>query len=173
MPLSLYAVSVPVFARGLRNMDAFIEKARLHALATEMSEADLLEGRLYSDMRPLTAQVQFASDTARFVLSRVGQLTVAPIEDNEKSFADLHARIATTLDVLAAAPADCMDGREEATVVVKTRSSETTFTARDYVLSFALPNFFFHVTTAYAILRNKGVPLGKLDFLRGGASVPA
>jgi hypothetical protein len=168
MPLSLYDVSVPVFTRGLRNMAAFLEKGRLHAESSGMSERDLLEARLHPDMHPLPAQVQRASDSARFVLSRVGQQTVAPIEDDETSFADLQGRIAATLDVLAAAPADCMDGREEATVVLKTRASELTFTARDYVLGFAVPNFYFHVTTAYAILRHKGVPVGKMDFLRGG-----
>lgn len=167
MPLSLYDVSVPVLTRGMRNMAAFLEKGRLHAEAGGIADAELLEGRLHPDMHPLTAQVQRASDSARFVVSRVGQQTVAPIEDNEVTFADLQARIAATLDVLASAPADCMDGREEATVVLKTRASELTFTARDYVLGFALPNFYFHVTTAYAILRHKGVPVGKMDFLRG------
>lgn len=167
MGLSLYDVSVPVFVRGMRNMGAFLEKARRHAASTGMADSELAEARLYPDMLPLTGQVQRASDSARFVLSRVGQQAMVPIEDNETTFDELQGRIQATLDVLAAAPAGCMDGREEAPVVVKTRAGELHFTGRDYVLSFALPNFFFHVTTAYAILRHKGVPVGKVDFLRG------
>ena len=173
MSLSLYDVSVPVLARGMRNMGAFLEKARRHAATTGMADSELLEARLFEDMLPLTGQVQRASDSARFVVSRVGQQTVDPIEDNETSFDDLQRRIQATLDVLAAAPASCMDGREEAQVVVKTRAGELHFTGRDYVLSFALPNFFFHVTTAYAILRHKGVSVGKVDFLRGADSTQA
>ena len=96
---------------------------------------------------------------------RVGQVANVPMADEEKSFDDLQRRIAATVDFLKTVPSDSMDGREDAEVVLTTRAGETKFTARDYLLGFALPNFFFHVTTAYALLRSNGVPVGKLDYI--------
>ncbi len=167
MALSLYDISVPVFIRSLGNLSAILEKGRAFADAQGMAHADLLNASLFEDMAPLIAQIQRASDTARFAAGRVGQQDMAPIADDEASFDDLKARIAKTIAALEAVPARCMDDREEAEVILKTPKGDIPFTGKSYMLSFAVPNFFFHVTTAYNILRHKGVPVGKLDFLGG------
>lgn len=167
MPLSLYDVSVPVFVRSLENLAGILEKSRTFADERGIGHAELLDGRLFDDMAPLIAQIQRASDTARFTASRVGQVEMTPIADEEASFGDLQGRIAATIAALKAVPADCMDGREDAEVILKTPKKDVSFTGKTYVLNFAIPNFFFHVTTAYDILRSKGVPVGKLDFLGG------
>ncbi|PRD42967.1 DUF1993 domain-containing protein [Phyllobacterium phragmitis] len=168
MSLSLYDVTVPVFLRSFANLSEILEKGRAFADQNGMPHADLLEARLFPDMAPLTAQIQRASDTAKFVAVRVGQVETVAMEDDEANFNDLQARIAATVAFLKTVPAHAMDGREEAEVELKTGQGSKTFTARDYVLGFAIPNFFFHVTTAYALLRHKGVPLGKLDYLGRG-----
>lgn len=167
MSLSLYDVSVPVFIRTLGSMSAFLEKGRAFADEKGMPHQELLEARLFPDMAPLTAQIQRASDAAKFVAVRVAQVENVGFEDTEASFAELQTRIARTVEFLKAVPANSMDGREEAEVVLTMRHGSVSFTGRDYVLNFALPNFFFHVTTAYALLRHKGVPVGKRDFLGG------
>ena len=149
MPLSLYDVSVPVFIRSLGAMSAFLEKGRAYADENGMPHEKLLDARLYPDMAPLTAQIQRASDSAKLAAVRVGQVENVPMADEEKSFDDLQRRIAATVDFLKAVPSNSMDGREDAEVVLTTRAGDTKFTARDYMLGFALPNFFFHVTTAY------------------------
>jgi hypothetical protein len=165
MPLSLYDVSVPVFIRSFGNLSAILDKGRAFADAEGLPHAELLEARLFADMNPLSSQVQRASDSAKFVAVRVAQVEAPVMEDNEASFDDLQARIARTIEFLTTVPADSMDGREAAQVELKTPNTTLSFSAKDYVLGFALPNFFFHVTTAYDILRHKGVPLGKLDFI--------
>lgn len=167
MPLSLYDASVPVFIRALGNMSAFLEKGRAFADEKGMPHSELLEARLFPDMAALPAQVQRASDSAKFVAVRVGQVENVAFEDNEKSFDDLQTRIAKTVDFLRTVPADSLDGREEAEIVLTMRAGTVTFTGSSYVLGFALPNFFFHVTTAYGLLRHKGVPVGKRDYLGG------
>jgi hypothetical protein len=118
-------------------------------------------------MSPLTSQIPRASDSAKFVAVRVGGIEGVVMEDNEASFDDLQARIAATIALLETVRGDMMDGREEDQVTLKTPNRSIEFKARDYVLHFALPNFFFHVTTAYDLLRHKGVPIGKTDFLGG------
>ena len=165
MSLSLYDVTVPVFIRAFGNLSENLEKGRAFADENSIPHAELLEARLFPDMAPLTAQIQRASDAAKLAAVRVGQVETVAMADNETSFDELQARIAATVAFLKSVPADSMDGREQAEVVVITPSNSMTFTARDYVLGFAIPNFFFHVTAAYALLRHKGVPLGKLDFL--------
>lgn len=165
MSLSLYDVSVPVFLRAFGNLSEILKTGRAFADEKGMPHAELLEARLFPDMAPFTAQIQRASDTAKFTAMRVGQVENVAMEDNETSFDDLQARIAATVAFLKAVPAHSMDGREEADVVLKTGQGAMTFTARDYVLGFAIPNFYFHVTTAYALLRHKGVPLGKMDYI--------
>jgi hypothetical protein len=167
MSLSLYDVSVPVFLRAFDAMSAFLEKGRAFADAQGIAHSELLEARLAPDMAPLTAQVQRASDAARLAAARVGQLEAPAMPDEEVSLDDLQARIAATAAFLKSVPPQSMDGREQAEVVLTFPTGSMTFTARDYMLGFALPNFFFHVTTAYALLRHKGVPVGKMDFLGG------
>ncbi|MGN7292059.1 DUF1993 domain-containing protein [Rhizobium sp. SAFR-030] len=165
MSVTLYEVSVPVFIRGLGNLSAILEKGRAFAKESGLADSDLLEARLFPDMGNLIAQIQRASDTAKFAPVRVGEVENQSMQDDEQSFDDLQARIAKTIAFLKAVPAASMDGRDDAIVEVKSGGGVRTFTARDYVLGFAIPNFFFHVTTAYALLRHKGVPVGKMDYL--------
>lgn len=165
MSLSLYDVSIPVFLRTFQNLSDILKKGEAFADETGMPHSDLLEARLFPDMAPLTAQIQRVSDTAKFVAVRLGGIDNVPMDDNEASFADLQARIDRTIAVLQSLSPEAMDGKEELEVVLKSRDKSTTFTGRDYLLGFAIPNFFFHVTTAYALLRHKGVPIGKMDYL--------
>lgn len=165
MPLSLYDASIPLFIRSLESMAKFLEKGRAFADEHAMPHATLLEARLYEDMGPLTSQVQRASDSAKFAAVRVGQVENVALPDTETSFDELQARIAATVALLKAVPTTAMDGREEAEIVVETPHRSFSFAGRDYILHFAVPNFFFHVTTAYALLRMKGVPVGKMDYL--------
>lgn len=167
MSLSLYDVSIPVFIRTLENMSKFLEKGRSFADEKNMPHTALLDARLYEDMAPLTSQIQFASDASKFTAARMGRLDAPKMEDNESSFDELQARIAATIAFLKTVPANAMDGREDAEIVLQTPSRSITFRGNAYVLEFAMPNFFFHVTTAYALLRMKGVPVGKLDYLGG------
>jgi hypothetical protein len=165
MSLSLYDISVPVFIRAFGNLTDILRKAETFADEKGLAHKELLDARLIEDMYPLPAQIQRASDTAKFVPVRVAQLENLPMADDEVTFADLHARIGKTVAFLKSIDPASMEGRDEAEVVLKTRTGSTTFTARNYVLGFAIPNFYFHVTTAYAILRHKGVPIGKMDYI--------
>jgi hypothetical protein len=167
MALSLYEASIPLFIRGFGSLSAILEKGRAFADESGMAHSKLLEARLIEDMAPLTAQVQRCSDSAKGAAVRVGQVANVAMPDTEASFGDLHARIAATVEFLQAVPATSFDGRDDATVTLQTPNGDIPFVARDYVLGFALPNFFFHLTTAYALLRMKGVPIGKLDYLGG------
>ncbi len=163
--LPLHEASVPVFIRALNNLSAILEKGRAYADEKGIAHSELIEARLIEDMDPLPAQIQRASDAAKLAVIRLADLAPAPMEDNERSFDDLQARIAKTIALLESVPADAMDGREDAQVELKTPRGTFPFTARNYLLGFAIPNFFFHVTTAYALLRMKGVPIGKLDYM--------
>ena len=172
MALSLYEISIPVFLRGFANLSAILEKGRAFVDEKGIPHSKLLEARLFDDMLPLTGQIQRASDAAKLASVRVAQVATVAMEDNEASFDELQARIAATVKFLKGVPQEAMDGREEAEVVLPLRSGSLTFTARDYMLAFAIPNFFFHVTTAYGILRHNGVPLGKMDYLNAGGQSP-
>jgi len=167
MATELYDLTVPVFLRGFKAMAAFLEKARAHADEHGIAHDELLTARLYEDMAPLTSQVQRASDSAKFAVSRLADVVPPAMSDTEASFDQLQARIAATVDFLNSVAREAIDGREDADVELKTPSASFQFKGRGYVLGFALPNFYFHVTTAYDILRHKGVPLGKRDYLGG------
>lgn len=167
MPLSLYDITIPVFIRALNNLGANLEKGRAFADEKGISQEELAAARLFPDMLPLTGQIQRASDSARFVAVRVAGAEALSMPDEEKNFDDMQARIAATVDYLKKVDASSFDGTEEKEVVLKMRSGELRFTGTSYILQFALPNFFFHATTAYDILRHRGVPIGKADFLRG------
>ncbi|WP_448660000.1 DUF1993 domain-containing protein [Sphingomonas sp. CJ99] len=162
---TLYDVSVPPMIRALTAMKAFLEKGRAYAEAQGWDEAELIEARLYEDMAPLTGQVQRASDSAKFLAVRVGGAEPVAMPDEEASFAELAERIDRTIAVLNAVPREGFDGKEDAEIILKTPRGDIPFRGTDYVLGFAIPNFYFHVTTAYAIMRMKGVPVGKMDFL--------
>lgn len=165
MPLTLYDASLPVMMRGLRNLAHVLGRGRAHADAIGLPHAELLDARFFPDMLPLVAQVQRASDGPRFFAMRVAQVDNPPMSDSEASFDELQARINATLAFLGNVPPSRFEGREEAEIVLPVGGGRRVFTGRSYLLDFALPNFFFHVTTAYDLLRHKGVPLGKGDFL--------
>lgn len=162
---SLYDITVPVFIRGFETLSAILEKGRDHAREKGWDESELTEAQLIADMAPLTAQVQRCSDTAKGLAVRIGQVENVAMADDEVTFDDLQARIAKTVQFLRDVPREAFDGREDAEVVLPTPSGDIAFTATSYAVGFAIPNFYFHLTTAYALLRMKGVPIGKLDYL--------
>ncbi|MCK0207500.1 DUF1993 domain-containing protein [Starkeya koreensis] len=165
MSLSMYDASVPVFQRGLGNLDAILRKAEEHAAATGLDLAELAGARLAPDMFPLTGQIQSATDSAKFGAARLTGTSAPSFADTETTFEELHARIAKTLDYLASVDPAGFEGAQTREIVQKSRRGERHFVGTSYLLTFALPNFFFHVTTAYDILRHKGVPVGKADYL--------
>ena len=165
MTSPLYNASVPAFIRGLQNLSAILEKGRVFADENGIVHSELLEARLIDDMAPLSRQVQMVTDTAKGVAVRVGQMENVVWVDEEVGFDELQARLAKAVVFMKAATASGFEGREDAAVTLQTPSGDIPFTGSTYVHGFAIPNFYFHLTTAYAILRMKGVPLGKLDFL--------
>ena len=167
MATPLYDLTIPVFIRGLNILSALLAKGAAFAEEKGIDPLTLTSAQLIEDMKPLTAQVQFACDTAKGTATRLGELEPVAMADTEQSFAELQARIAKTVALLEAVPRDRIDGREEATVVLKVPGGEIPFAGRDHVLSFSLPNFYFHLSMAYALLRQAGVPVGKLDYLGG------
>ena len=165
MAIELYDLTVPAFLRGFAALSAFLTKAESWAAENDVDPADLLTARLHDDMAPLTAQIQRASDTAKGAAVRIGGIANIPMADEEATFADLQTRIARTVEFLKAVPTEAMNGQEERAVTLATPGRTVDFTGLSFAQGFALPNFYFHVTTAYAILRMKGVPIGKLDYL--------
>jgi uncharacterized protein len=165
---TLYDFTVPVFTRTLRNLDHLLAKA----VQSGIDEQALLDARLAPDMFPLTKQVQIACDTAKLAVMRIAQAEPRPMADEETSIADLRERIAKTIAYIAEAKPAAFAGRETADIVLKLPDRELPFTGLSLLTDFTLPNFFFHVTTAYDLLRMKGVEIGKMDYL-AGAQVPA
>jgi uncharacterized protein len=165
MNLSMYQASAPRFAAMLQNLSTLIDKAQAHCEAKKIDPAALTAYRLYPDMFPFTRQVQVACDTAKGAVARLAGVEIPKHEDTEKTFAELKARIAMTLDFVASVQPSKIDGSEEKEIVLAMRSGERRFKGAQYLLGFAWPNFYFHVTTAYNILRHNGVELGKQDFI--------
>jgi hypothetical protein len=165
MSLSLYEISVPVMIAAFGNMSKFLDRGRAYADERGIAHAKLLNARLAEDMMSLVEQVQRASDTARNAAVRVGRVDKVAMADRETTFDDLQARISATISFLAAVPPTAFEGKEDAEVVAPFAGGQRVFTGRSYLLGFSLPNFFFHITTAYDLLRHSGVPIGKRDFL--------
>ena len=165
MSISMYQASVPVLIRGLANLSHILDKGALHAVSRKIDPAVFLNARLYPDMFPLTRQVQSASDAAKAAGARLAGIEVPGMADMESSFLELQQRTDKTVHFLRGLKPAQIDGSEARSVSFKTRTRELNFTGQDYLLQFALPNFFFHVGAAYAILRHNGVELGKLDYL--------
>ncbi len=163
--LSMYQASIPVLVRTLENLSTFLKKAEDYAKTNNIPEAALTEGKLFEDMFPLIRQVQIASDGAKGAGARLAGIDIPSFADTETTFAQLQDRIAKTVAFLKDIKPEQIDGSEDKPVTVKMKSGDLNFTGRDYLLNFALPNVFFHVTTAYGILRHNAVPLGKQDFL--------
>lgn len=167
MTLSMYQASVPVFVRQFASLTAILDKAEVFAAERGIDPAELLEARLAPDMHPLTRQVQIASDAVKGGIARLAGVEMPSFPDTETSFAELKARIAKTVTFIEAVPADKIDGSEERAITLKIADREMTFPGQTFLLSFVLPNFFFHVSIAYALLRSNGVEIGKRDYLGG------
>ena len=165
MKISMYQASVPTFVRMLTNLSAVLDKGAAHADAKKIEPAILINARLYPDMLPLVRQVQIAADNAKGAAARLAGLEPPKYEDGETTFADLKARIQKTISYLNTLKPEQIDGSEDKTITVQMRDKAVTFQGMPYLLNTSLPNFYFHVTTAYDILRHSGVELGKPDFL--------
>jgi hypothetical protein len=165
MNISMYQASAPVFDRSLGNLSAILAKAAAWAEERKIDPAVLLSARLAPNMFPLTRQIQIACDFAKGTCARLAGAEPPKFEDNEASFADLQARIARTRQFVATLTAAQIDGSEERQINFKAGPRELSFKGLAYLTGFALPNFFFHYTTAYAILRHNGLELSKTDFI--------
>lgn len=165
--MSLHDEFVPALTRGLSALSKILDKAASHAEAKRIDPAVLLASRLYPDMFPLTRQVQIACDQGRRAVARLKGEEPASVPDSEITIADLKARIAMTIDALKAFTPSDVPAAEARTISFKAGPADLSFTGTDYIRQWILPNFYFHTTTAYAILRHNGVDLGKADFLAG------
>jgi hypothetical protein len=167
MKISVHAVSVDLLANSLANLSHVLEKGHAHAVARKYDPALLLAARLTPDMLPLTRQVQIASDASKFGVSRLAGMEAPKFEDKEQTFEDLRARIARTIDFIKGVPASSLEGSEDRIIKVPVRDKSLEFKGLDYLVRWVIPNALFHVTTAYAILRQSGVEIGKNDYLAG------
>jgi hypothetical protein len=165
MKISMFQASVPTFIHKLTNLAAIIDKAIKHAEARKIDGTVLATFRLAPDMLPFSTQIQIACDTAKGCGARLAGIDPPKFEDNEKTLPELKARVEKTIAFLSTLTAAQIDGSEEKEVVLKFPSATFNFVGLGYLNNFALPNFYFHMTTAYAILRHCGVELGKQDFL--------
>jgi hypothetical protein len=163
MSFTIYEASAPVFARSMTDVIAWLDKA----LAEGKSETVLMEARLAPDMRPFPAQIQMASDSAKNAIARLAGIAAPAMPDTEATFAELKTRCRRTIDFVESVDRSALDGAEDRRVEIKfPNGTGYGFNGRDYLTGFALPNFFFHLTTTYALLRSEGVALGKPDFLQ-------
>ena len=165
MSVSMYQASVPVFIRGLRVVSALLEKAQAHVEQDGIVPEIVLGAQLAPDMLDLTAQVQRASDTSKMSIERLSGVTEPKFEDNEATFEQLQERNANTIAYIAGVSAGQMAGSAQKEVVLNWTDEGKKFSGDNYLLGFALPNFYFHVAMVHAILRNNGVAVGKLDYL--------
>lgn len=165
MTISMYQASVPCFVRTLGNLSAILDKAQGYVDAKKIDPVALTSYRLYPDMLPMGRQVQIACDAAKGLVARLSGLENPVHEDTEKTLVELQARITKTLAFVQSVTPAQLDGTEEKDIVVKRGDTETHYKGMQYLLGNALPNFYFHVTTAYNILRHNGVEIGKRDYL--------
>ncbi|QHE93415.1 DUF1993 family protein [Pandoraea fibrosis] len=165
MSISLYRATIPVYLRGLTVMADYVKKARAHCEAKSLAPETILKAKLAPDMLDFVAQVQRVSDTAKFAVARLTGVESPKFEDNEASFDQLRDRIANTEAFIAGILEDRFDGAEARQITLKFKEYQTTMDAVDYLFKFALPNFYFHVTTTHDILRAQGVDVGKTDYL--------
>ncbi len=163
--ITMHSASGPIFVTMLGNLSKCLDKAEAHAVAKKFEPSVYLGARLAPDMLPLTSQVQIACDTAKFLMSRLAGVDAPKFDDSEASLADLRARVAATIEFIDSVPAEKIDGTEGKDVSLPRRTGAIVMKGEAYLTQFALPNFFFHVTTAYALLRHGGVEIGKMDYL--------
>lgn len=164
MTISMYQASVPVFQSMLNGLSHVLQRGEAYAVEKGLEPRELIEARLAPDMFPLVKQVQIATDHAKGASARLAGREVPKFEDIERTFAELKERIDKTRALLDTFAAADIDGSEDRSIVLPMRTGERTFSGMAYLLHFAMPNFYFHVTTAYDILRHEGAPLGKMDF---------
>ena len=167
MTSGLHAVSVPVFARMLRNLSSLLDKMVADLEARKVEPAVLLQSRLYPDMFPLVQQVQLACDFAKGASARLAGVAVPAFPDEEKTVDDLKVRIAKIVTFVEGLAATDVDAGAERDITLKLRDRTLELKGVDYLNDMAMPNFYFHVTTAYAIMRHNGVAVGKKDFVGG------
>jgi len=166
MSISMYSTSIPVFKQMLVSMSQILAKAEIHATAKKIDPNVLLQARLYPDMFPLLRQVQIAADFAKGVSARLAGVEVPSYEDKEQSFADIQNRINTTLAFIDSLTPTQFENSENREIITRPGTDkERKFTGQSYLISYGLPQFFFHVTTAYAILRHNGIEIGKGDYM--------
>jgi hypothetical protein len=165
MTISMHQASAPRFAGMLRNLQAILAKAQAHAQAKKIDPAVLLAARLFPDMLPFVKQVQIATDHAKGAVARLAGAEIPKFEDTEQSFEELQARLARTLAFVESFSAGQIDGSEDKQIALRVGGQDLTFRGMPYLLGFALPNFYFHLVTAYNILRHNGVELGKRDYI--------
>ena len=165
MSLTMYQASIPAFVRMLGNLSAILDKAAAHAEAKKIAPAIFINARLAPDMFPLSRQVQIATDMVKGCAARLAGIEVPSYEDNEATFEELQARVAKTIAFLQSIRAEQIDGSEERDITVKFGSREFKFLGQAYLVDFVIPNFHFHLTSTYAILRHNGVDIGKMDYI--------
>ena len=161
----MYQASVPRFANILGNLSRILDKAQAHIDARKIADATLTSYRLFPDMLPLSTQVQIACDTAKGLVARLSGVDAPAFDDNETTLAQLKERIAKTIAFMQSVPADKIDNTEDKDIVTKRGDKETHYKGMQFLLGHAVPNFYFHVTTTYNILRHNGVEIGKRDYL--------
>ena len=165
MIISMYQASVPRFVNILGNLSNILDKAQVHVDAKKLDTATLTTYRLFPDMLPMTTQVQIACDTAKAGVARLAGVEMPVYEDKEKTLADLKGRIVKTVAFIQTVTPGQIDGTEEKEIVIKRGDKETHYKGMQFLLGHALPNFYFHVTTTYLILRHNGIEIGKRDYL--------
>jgi len=165
MSISMYRLTVPMFRRGLTTLKNYLDKAETYAKDKGIDSKELVSARLAPDMLPLSGQYQRATDSAKLAVARVTATEAPKFEDNETTIAELRERIAKTEAYLTTISPEALEGTETNEVTIAPGGNKITFRGDEYVATFALPNFYFHVATAHAILRNQGVPVGKMDYL--------
>ena len=165
MTISMYQTSAPRFVAILTSLSALLDRAQAHVDAKKIDPTAILGFRLYPDMLSMTRQVQIACDSAKGGVARLAGVEIPKHEDNETTIAELNARIAKTIAFIQTFKPEQIDGTEDKTIVMKLGPNEVTFKGQQFLLNFATPNVYFHVVTAYNILRHNGVEVGKRDFL--------
>jgi uncharacterized protein len=165
MSLSMYQASAPRFANTLKNLSAILEKAQAHCEAKKIDPLAITSFRLFPDMFPLNRQIFIATDTAKGAVARLAGIEIPKYEDTEQTIVELRARIAKTVDFVLSVPAAKIDGSADKDIAMKAGGKDVTWKGAQYLLGHAYPNFYFHSTTAYNILRHNGIEVGKRDFL--------
>lgn len=165
MGISIYDLAIAPLSRTLQNLDHIVGRAEEYAAQRSIEPAALIQARLYPDMLPFVSQVRIATDTAKGAAARLSGTELPRWEDNEETFEEIHGRIRKAVDFLATFRPEQFEGAEHKAIEMNLPKRTVHFSGRDYILNFVLPNFYFHATTAYAILRHNGVAIGKQDYL--------